>query len=102
MTILFRPKFVKDLKVVFDYLDNQSVWVAENFMEQLEEMVYQKIPKQPFLYQEFSKMPSVGKVYRRATFNKKWYIVYKVEPTQITYITIFHSSRDITKMNFDY
>ncbi|MCU0347662.1 MAG: hypothetical protein MUC59_12045 [Saprospiraceae bacterium] len=67
MTILFRPKFVRDLTTILEYIEGHSSMAAEDFLEGLEAMVYEKIPKQPFLYQEFSKMLSVGKIYRRAT-----------------------------------
>ena len=102
MNILFRPRFLRDMQVIIDYLEEQSSLAAELFLEELNVVVYEKIPKQPFLYQEFSRIPTAGKVFRRATFKKKWFVIYKVEPNQITYISIFHSSRDISKMQFDY
>ena len=102
MNILFRPRFVRDLRAIIEYLDEHSTFASEIFLEELDVVLYEKIPKQPLRFQEFSKMPTVGKVFRRATFKKKWFVVYKVESNQITYISIFHSSRDISKMRFEY
>ena len=102
MQIIFKPRFVKELSGTLRYISQHSLYAKDKFADDLLIMISKKIPQQPFLYPEFQKMRTPGKVYRKAIFKKKWNVIYKVETNRLIFISIFHSSRDISKMKFDY
>ncbi|MBK8564807.1 MAG: hypothetical protein IPN76_16090 [Saprospiraceae bacterium] len=102
MQIIFKPRFVTELNGTLTYISEHSLYAREKFLDDLMILISKKIPPQPFLYPEFSKMRTTAKVFRRALFKKKWNVVYKVEPDRLLFISIFHSSRNIAKMKFDY
>ncbi len=71
---------------------------AEQFLAELEQLVFDKIPKQPTAFPEFQKKPTKAKVYRKALCRKKWNVIYKIEPKRILFIYIYHSSRNIDRI----
>ena len=102
MYIVFKPRFLKELTGTLQYISEHSLYAKDKFVDDLMIMISKKIPQQPFLYPEFQKMPTIGKVFRKAIFKKKWNVIYKVETSKLIFISIFHSSRDVSKMKFDY
>jgi len=102
MQIIFKPRFVRELSGTLRYIGEHSLYAKDKFVDDLLVMVSKKIPQQPFIFPEFQKMPTLDKVYRKAIFKKKWNLIYKVETNRLIFLSIFHSSRDVAKMKFDY
>lgn len=98
--ILIRRKFTRQVDAAAKYLHENTSQKADEFVEELEELIREKIPKFPFSHPEFSKKPTKDKVYRRAIFRKKWNVVYKVSETTIVFGFFYHSSRDVDKLDF--
>jgi hypothetical protein len=102
MAVFFTAHFAKELGTITKYIHELSPQACQDFLLELNQLVYVKIPPQPFRYPEFSILRTQAKVFRKAIFKKKWNVVYKVEPNRLLFISIFHSSRDSSKMKFDY
>lgn len=96
--ILLRRKFIRQVDSAADYLRKMGNQKAEDFVDGLEELIFEKIPNFPFSHPEFDKKPTPEKIYRRAIFKQNWKVVYAVSETTIVYIFFYHSSRDIDSL----
>ncbi len=96
--IIFKTRFLKEVNSISNYLLQHTQQGTEQFLAELEQLVFDKIPKQPTAFPEFQKKPTKAKVYRKALCRKKWNVIYKIEPKRILFIYIYHSSRNIDRI----
>lgn len=92
--ILLRRKFIIQVDSAAEFIREKTDQKAVVFIEEIEELIYEKIPLFPFSHPEFLRKPTKEKVYRKAVFRKKWNIIYKVSETTIVFVYFYHSSRN--------
>ena len=57
----------------------------------------ERIKKNPFAFKECEEIPTKNKIYRKATCHS-WYIIYKINGTDILILGIIHASRKPSKI----
>ena len=92
--LLFMPEFDVALEDMREYLGQFGKQPLKTFMVELNQLITDRIPNHPESFPEYKRKLTQSKQYRRALFKKKYYIIYKIESTSITYIYLYHSSRN--------
>ena len=97
--IIVEDRFKRETIKIYRYYLKHTYQGAQKFLEDLRKIMQDRIAHYPTHHPEFIKLPTPGKVVRKASF-KKYYLIYRIEPTRLVFISIFHFARDWQKMRF--
>ena len=79
------------------YLSEGRTIGWNKFIKELIEILSNKIPKNPEGYPEYQWKKTSQKLYRRYLFRKNYYIVFKVEPKNLTYLAFVYARRNLSE-----
>jgi toxin ParE1/3/4 len=94
--LIWSPRSLKDLEIIFDYIKPDSLENARNFIEQLIEVTL-TVTEFPFagrVVPEFKESRYREKLY------KNYRIIYRVDMELIEVVTILHQSRRLNKQDY--
>lgn len=92
--LIFMPEFDVALEDMSEYLGQFGEQPLRTFLKELQKLLTDRIPNHPESFPEYKRKLTQKKQYRRALFKKKYYIIYRIDANAITYIYLYHSSRN--------
>ncbi|MEZ4962820.1 MAG: hypothetical protein R2830_23545 [Saprospiraceae bacterium] len=97
-TLVFKPNFFSQLDEILDYFEKISPAAAQSFPIDLDNFLLKKIAPRPESHAEYPWKRTPQRLYRRAIFKQKYYVIYKLLPSEIQFLAIVYSRRDLSKM----
>jgi|SRR5699024_874487 len=91
--LIWSPRSLDDLKIIFDYISPDSVENARHFINRIVETTL-TIPEFPFAGRE---VPEFQNPRYREKVYEKYRIIYRVDQEFIKVVTILHQSRRLNK-----
>lgn len=97
--LVFKPRFYATIDEVLDFLQEyNSENYIENFLTELNDFIIDKVVPYPESHTEYRWKRTPERMYRRAIFRKKYYIVYKVTSESISFLVFVSSKRDLPNL----
>lgn len=81
-----------------EYISQQSI---QKFLTDLNDFIIEKIAPYPESHTEYRWKQTPERMYRRAIFKKKYYIVYKVSPESIDFLIFVYAKRDLANLSIE-
>ncbi len=100
-TIYFKPNFTDQLDEILAYLMDLSPAAASFPPKDLDGFLVKKVIPRPESHAEYPHKRTPQRLYRRDIFKKKYYIIYKVLPTELHFLAIVYSKRDLSKIEIE-
>jgi toxin ParE1/3/4 len=94
--LIWSPRSLKDLEIIFDYIKPDSLENARNFIEQLIEVTL-TVTEFPFAGRA---VPEFKESRYREKLYKNYRIIYRVDIELIEVVTILHQSRRLNKQDY--
>jgi|SRR5690625_4122449 len=89
--LIWSPRSLKDLEIIFEYIKPDSIYNARNFINQLTKIAA-NIPDFPLAGRE---APEYKKTYIREKLYKRYRLIYRIDKDIIEIITVVHQSKRI-------
>jgi len=97
--LVFKPRFYATIDEVLDFLQEyNSGDYIQNFLTELNDFIMNKIVPYPESHTEYRWKQTPERMYRRAIFKKKYYVVYKVTPESISFLAFVSAKRDLPNL----
>jgi len=91
--VIILPNFQSSLIEIWNYIANDSVKNADQFISDLED-VMQRIEQYPESNPMFRPLAGKHKLYRYKIYKKNYLIVFKLLKYRLIYLNIVHSKRN--------
>lgn len=86
--------FISQLAAIQEFFNEINPKQGRKLSTDLINFITDVIPLNPYMFVEYSGKPTPEHAYRRAVYQKNYIIIYKVTDRQITFLLIYHSSRN--------
>ncbi|GAB3916098.1 type II toxin-antitoxin system RelE/ParE family toxin [Larkinella terrae] len=92
--VVLTSLFITQLAAIQEYFNEINPKQGRKLSTNLFNFITDVIPLHPYMFAEYSGKPTPEHSYRRAVYKKNHLIIYKVSDLKITFLTIFHTSRN--------
>lgn len=93
--VIWNEQFLVSVADIQKYVSTYNPVRGRTFASEILDYTLETIAPNPFAFVKFAHPKYQVMPYRRAVFRKNHVILYKVEDTRLTFLDVYHTSRNI-------
>lgn len=97
--LVFTDYFLEQVALIQEYVSQFSEKRGRQLTSALMNFVADRIPLNPYAFVEYDVMKTANGAYRRAIFKNNYAIIYRIDGATLTFLDVYHTSRN--KGSFD-
>jgi len=92
--VIWNEEFLTNVAAIQQYISEYSPLRGRTFSSEILDYTLDVIAPNPFAFVKFDHPKYQVMPYRRAVFRKNHLILYKVEDARLTFLAVYHTSRN--------